>query len=218
MRGALVLVASLALGSPAWADLGDCSQPLTEGPAPSATDCLYILNVAVSLADCNPECICAPKGTLPTTATDALVCLNAAVAASPVSACPCSTGSTTTTNPTSTTFVTTTTIAATTTTLDDPCDPNPCQHDGFCSNLGGTVYDCLCSGDWAGPTCEQCGTVCNDNADYYRGRFLSCVTDTEFCDRPPVTCPEFCEGWMGCTGELYIDETYGTVNGEVECF
>jgi hypothetical protein len=68
------------------------------------------------------------------------------------------------------------------------------------------------------PPCEQCGTPCSDDPEYHRGRFLSCVTDTGFCDRPYATCEEFCSGWMGCAGDLYVNETYGTVIGEVDCF
>jgi hypothetical protein len=54
-----------------------------------ASDCLYIMNAAVGSVSCAIECVCAPKGVLPTTATDALICLGAAVG-TPVSlACPC---------------------------------------------------------------------------------------------------------------------------------
>ncbi len=67
-----------------------CAQPVSTGPNPLATDCLFILRAAVGLATCSPECICAPKGSLPTTATDALVCLNVAVGTpGVVLSCPC---------------------------------------------------------------------------------------------------------------------------------
>jgi hypothetical protein len=58
---------------------GECAQPLSSGAQPVATDCLYILAAAVGLQSCDPECICAPKGTLPIAATDALICLGASV-------------------------------------------------------------------------------------------------------------------------------------------
>ena len=67
-----------------------CAQPLSTGPAPVAGDCLYILNVAVGTLACAPTCVCAPKGALPTTATDALVCLFAAVGLPADLNCPCS--------------------------------------------------------------------------------------------------------------------------------
>jgi hypothetical protein len=208
-------VAAGTFGSPApvAADQGDCAQPVSAGPAPVASDCLYILNVAVGAATCDQACACAPKGALPTTASDALVCLSVAVAGSGSLACPCAVDTTTT----STLPPTTTTIPATTTTLADPCSPNPCENGGDCTPIGSEFF-CSCIPEWTGPTCEQCGTLCSDSPEYYRGRFLSCVVDTGFCDRPPVTCPEFCAGWMGCAGDLFIDGTYGTVAGVVECF
>jgi hypothetical protein len=220
---ALVVVA--AIGSQAAADQGDCGQPASSGPEPVATDCLYILNVAVGLLTCSPECACAPKGSLPISATDALTCLASVVGGSVAPDCPCDTTTTSTiaTTTSSTTSTSTTTeynptTTSTTTTLPDPCDPNPCQNGGECTPLGGGDFACFCFPEWTGPTCEECGTQCSEDAAYFRDRFLTCVVDTEFCDRPYATCPEFCAGWMGCAGELFIDETYGTVVGVVECF
>ncbi len=66
-----------------------CAQPLTSGPSPTATDCLFILKTAVGLTSCSPACICAPKGTLPPTATDALFCLKRAVGSPIALNCPC---------------------------------------------------------------------------------------------------------------------------------
>lgn len=66
-----------------------CAQPVSDGPAPIASDCLFILNVAVGLFSCPLECVCAPKGSLPAAATDALVCLSAAVGAPANLDCPC---------------------------------------------------------------------------------------------------------------------------------
>jgi len=68
---------------------GDCSQPVSNGAVPVATDCLFLLNVAVGLQTCSPECICAPSGTLPAKASDALLCLNASVGGSATLDCPC---------------------------------------------------------------------------------------------------------------------------------
>jgi hypothetical protein len=56
---------------------------------PNATDCLYILQAAVFLQTCNPECICEPKGSAPPSATDALICLKAATGQSVALNCPC---------------------------------------------------------------------------------------------------------------------------------
>lgn len=66
-----------------------CAQPATSGPTPVASDCLYILNAAVGSVACAVECVCAPKGSLPTTATDALLCLMATVGTPVELACPC---------------------------------------------------------------------------------------------------------------------------------
>jgi hypothetical protein len=66
-----------------------CARPTSAGPLPVASDCLYILNAAVGVVACTPECVCAPKGVLPTTATDALVCLGAAVGSGVELKCPC---------------------------------------------------------------------------------------------------------------------------------
>ena len=79
----------LAMPTVVLAARGDCAQPSTNGAAPTATDCLYILKAAVGSVTCSPACICAPKGSLPTTATDALVCLRKAVGQATTLDCPC---------------------------------------------------------------------------------------------------------------------------------
>ena len=93
-----------------------CSQPLSSGPDPVATDCLYILNVAVHLQTCSPECICAPTGTLPVKATDALLCLNASVGINVELNCPCNGGTSTTVTSSTDSSTTTSTTTTTTTT------------------------------------------------------------------------------------------------------
>ena len=96
-----VVAAVLLLSAPANAI--DCAQPLSGGDSPIASDCLFILKSAVGTETCEPDCVCAPKGTTPVTATDALICLNVAVG-QPVSLnCPCQV--TTTINTTTTTVI-----------------------------------------------------------------------------------------------------------------
>ena len=74
----------------ATAGQGQCSQPVSTGSKPAATDCLHILRAAVELETCTPECLCAPSGSLPITATDALACLKIAVgSAQAATDCPC---------------------------------------------------------------------------------------------------------------------------------
>jgi len=121
--GWIVAICVVLWSLPASAAVGDCSQPQTNGDAPTATDCLAILGVAAGIATCDPfpACVCAPKGTLPTTATDSLVCLSAAIAGLAPSGCPCDSPTTTvapttTSTATSTTTVTTTSTSTTSTT------------------------------------------------------------------------------------------------------
>jgi hypothetical protein len=66
-----------------------CAQPLSTGTLPTAGDCLYILQAAVFVRTCDPACQCAPKGAMPVAATDALLCLRAAVGAPVTLRCPC---------------------------------------------------------------------------------------------------------------------------------
>jgi len=130
----------LSVAAPAPSAAQNCSQPVSQGPQPTATDCLLILKTAVGSATCEPLCVCAPKGTLPPTATDALICLRRATG-QPVSlSCNCEAGTstsipspstTTVPAPTTTTLsttstlplaTTTTTVATTTTTLAAACN------------------------------------------------------------------------------------------------
>jgi len=97
---------------------GDCAQPVSMGAGPVASDCLFLLNVAVGLQTCTPQpCVCDPTGDGNATASDALVCLRKAVGDSVALACPC----------------------ATTTTTTVPVVPADCTNDGNCSN-----DDCVC--------------------------------------------------------------------------
>ncbi len=68
---------------------GDCAQPVSTGSQNTASDCLFILRAAVGSIVCSPACICAPKGSLPATATDALLCLKKAVGQPVALNCPC---------------------------------------------------------------------------------------------------------------------------------
>ena len=112
-----MLIAILPIvATDARAAQGDCSQPLSNGPFPVATDCLYILNAAVLLQTCTPQCICAPTGELPISATDALACLQKAVGQQITLQCPCGSGTSSSTTTSSTRLETTTTVLDTTTT------------------------------------------------------------------------------------------------------
>jgi hypothetical protein len=99
---ALVFFTLLSVSTAVQAE--QCAQPLTSGAVPTASDCLFILQVAVDSATCSPECICAPSGTLPVKATDALLCLSAAVGSPTSLDCPCAPTTTSTLGTTTTTL------------------------------------------------------------------------------------------------------------------
>lgn len=94
----LVVVATLALVETSYAQDGAgcfCGQPVSgildvASDGPVATDCLFILNVAIGLQSCDPTCICDldASGATPTS-TDALLCLNAAVGVPDLLECDC---------------------------------------------------------------------------------------------------------------------------------
>lgn len=88
---ATLLVAGVLAGPPsqAHAGAGSCAQPLSSGASPVASDCLFILRAAVGSATCTKPCICAPKGTTPPRASDALLCLYKSVGTPTVLDCPC---------------------------------------------------------------------------------------------------------------------------------
>jgi len=37
----------------------------------------------------------------------------------------------------------------------DACDPNPCQNDGTCQDIGNGNYKCECPGVYGGDNCEK---------------------------------------------------------------
>jgi hypothetical protein len=66
-----------------------CAQPVSSGPIPVSTDCLYILQASVGLQTCAPACVCSPSGDDTIAATDALMCLNASIGIEVLLDCPC---------------------------------------------------------------------------------------------------------------------------------
>ena len=163
----------------AFAGNGDCSQPESVGSGPTATDCLRILSVAVGVVTCAPheQCICAPKGGLPVTATDALICLSRAVGGSVVLNCPCAPETTTTTTvPTTTTTtisVTTTTVPPTTTTTTLPT--SGCSEDADCDD---------------GEPCNGFET-CNNGGNCVSGKALPCSPEDAVVVVPYMQTPNF---------------------------
>jgi hypothetical protein len=171
---AVLLAGSATLAS---ADQGDCAQPVSSGPNPVATDCLFILRAAVGLLTCDPLCICDPNasGGNPN-ATDSLVCLNAAVGVPDLLNCDCGGGTTTTTVGGSTTTTidggTTTTVDGGTTTTTDGGSTTTTTIGGGAGACPDTIElivfagagaECTSNGDCEAGTCDagigRCATV-----------------------------------------------------------
>jgi len=127
---------------------GRCSQPVTSGVTPTATDCLYILKTAVGNLTCDFECICAPKGSLPIVATDALVCLKKATGIAVELSCPCGIPTTTTT------------ISASTTTTLPANLGQMCASDAECTGGLKCCYPCGIPGCVNECTISDAGGLC----------------------------------------------------------
>jgi len=130
---------------------GDCSIPITTGPEPKSSDCLFILRTGVGLSSCE-LCVCDTTGNLAISAGDALACLKVAVGQDVELNCPsCSL--------TTTTLVTTTTIDTTTTTLPDTTTTTVPTTTTTLPTAGG----CPAVVEWT--TRAACGQECDGNAD-----------------------------------------------------
>ncbi len=107
---AVFAVAMLALAAPSHAVQGDCAVIVTNGDKPLASDCLGILQHAVSQTLCAPldPCVCDADGSGTILASDALLCLNVAVGNQAFQLnCQCDGTTTTTTSSTTTTTLVT---------------------------------------------------------------------------------------------------------------
>jgi hypothetical protein len=88
---ASIFLLAAALAAPprtALALNNDCSQPLSVGNSPVASDCLFILKAATGSTTCATPCVCNTNGLGGITATDSLLCLIEAVGDAPL-ACNC---------------------------------------------------------------------------------------------------------------------------------
>jgi hypothetical protein len=159
----LALLIALAWTGPApsRAAQGDCGQPMTDGSAPTSSDCLVMLRVSIGLGACDPPCICDVNATATVTAADALLCLKKAVGQDLELLCLCAGQSTTTSGPTSTSTLhsttttgpgTSTTIptGSTTTLLDDRCPSVLDLH-----LLAGVRGHCATNDDCSEGTCDD---------------------------------------------------------------
>jgi hypothetical protein len=106
---------------------------------------------------------------------------------------------------------------------ESPCFPDPCQHGGSCIEEG-PGYECLCDGDWEGPTCGTCNTfveACSDSVEAFRALFLFCAGAEGFMCQGPESdmgdCLDYCQDYIGCEGSLDIDaDGWTTVTGTDE--
>lgn len=172
----LAAAAALALVSSAHHALaakGDCSQPVTNGSTPTASDCAYILRAAVGLETCE-LCVCDVNGSQSRTAADALTCLKKAVGQNVNLNCPSCDGITTTTNTTlstSTSSSTSTSTSSTTTTMAVLCDNN-----ADCAGLP-AAFRC-------NPNNGFCEKPCDKDADCRD--FYECNENTHYCQQPAL--------------------------------
>lgn len=124
----------LALSSPSHAGTGGCTQPASDGPTPTAIDCLYILKAATGSMTCAPECICDPTGDEAITVADALKCFMIAVGMPVANLC-C--GATTTTSTTTTTTMGECAASGDACGEDMPCCIGACGSSGSCCRFSG---------------------------------------------------------------------------------
>lgn len=82
-----LLTTMFLFANPACAAMGDCGQPISDGPQPVATDALFVLGVAIGVGACDP-CVCDVDGNFSVSATDALLLLTRAVGQSVQFFCP----------------------------------------------------------------------------------------------------------------------------------
>ncbi len=220
---AALSVAALLVGSatPAAADNGDCSQPVSSGPNPVATDCLYILRTAVGLLTCTPTCICDlnDSGGNPN-ATDSLSCLNAAVGVPNLLNCDCpvSTTTTTTGGTTTTTTVdggTTTTTTGGTTTTTIGGGGGACPDTVELTVFAGAGEECTSNGDCEVGTCDsgfgRCATVTSLDTG-----FTGISHDADINHRQKALADLACAASAAPCGECDVTGV-NTGNGDCRC-
>lgn len=169
---ATVLLAALLAPSGALAATGDCSQPLSTGTGPNASDCSYILRAAVGSKPCE-LCVCDVNGSGTKTTTDALICLKKAVGQAVTLNCPSCNGATTTTTTIDGGAPSTTSTSTTSTTTTIPVR---CIDNSDCSALP-SEFRCNPNTD----TCEKPCTKTTDCKDFYE-----CNQITGYCQEPAL--------------------------------
>ncbi len=165
-----------------------CSQPISSGPEPVASDCLTILRAGVGQTSC-PLCVCDTNDNGSIVASDALLCLRKAVGQAVTLSCPdCEPVTTTTSLPDTTTTLpnTTTTLPETTTTTTAPDTtttttlPTPVECGGASFQCGdGFDNDGDGLADAADPACL--GACDNSEQNYHTDQPGSAPACTQDC-------------------------------------
>jgi hypothetical protein len=75
----------------------------------------------------------------------------------------------------------------------NPCNPQPCFHNGTCIANGTQSYTCICPTDYFGTRCEICNCACT----IYPCRFLLVVVVVriQFCSRSQWRCMSINNKW-----------------------
>jgi hypothetical protein len=64
--------------------------------------------------------------------------------------------------------------------------------------------------------------ACSGDASYYSDRFLVCYRNKDFCGGRRISCLDFCQIWMACSGNLNINSdgigsVFGSEGAQTEC-
>lgn len=172
LAAAIVWVLSLLSPAPSMAGFGDCSQPVSSGSTPTASDCAYVLRTAVGTKTCL-LCVCDLNNSTTVTTVDALTCLKKAVGLGVSLSCPACQGVTTTTVSDGTPSTTSTSTTSTTTTM-----PVRCSDNSDCSALP--------DGFRCNPNSDSCEKPCTKNADCKNDFYTQCNQGTGYCQEPEL--------------------------------